>query len=101
MLVKGRGRLFASAEATVALLDHLCIGDQTVKGDVYCAGGCNQGKELVEGNDDTADGIGGFEIPMYETVEIKAQNISIHSCDILLNVAVFLDEGCDIVRDSH
>ena len=91
----------STSHPTIALLDHLGIGDKTVKCDVDFTSSGNCCEKLAKGAKDTANWIRGVEVAMNEAVEINPQNIRIYTLDVFLDMAVLLDERCNIIRDSH
>jgi hypothetical protein len=104
VLIKAKRLSFGPAHPTVALLDHLGVGNESIKGKVDTLGTDDRGNEVLEGSDDTARGVLGFEVGMQKAVEVNAEAVHLQRSSreaLLLDVAVCFDERSNVVGYTH
>ena len=98
MLVEGRCDL-GDLHATVPLLDHLGIGDQSIEGDVNLRR-LDRSQEAIESNDDASNGIVGIQVAMEKAVEVDGEHIDV-GWRSPFNGGMRTDEGPNIKGDPH
>ena len=104
MLVKSERLSLGEAPPTIALLDHLGIGYQPLKGNVHTLGLDDVGEEVFQGIHDTADWILRREIGVEKAIKVQSETVHYERgawLTGLLNVSVRFDERRDVIRNAH
>jgi len=94
---------FLFPHASVPLLHHLRIGNQSIKRNIYLFRFHDICQEFVKCNNNTPNRVLRLQVMMNEAIKVNRQNVGLKlaSSKILLDMFMISDKACDIVRNSH